>query len=164
MPQSTRLGGLYGNPKSSFRGKNKAHRHRVGRFTNGLLFSLSLLSGRAAAFHFAPGDNTPVNARTAKIATGDVTSSPWNVITRDAASTSTRSTIIVPTNSTTNVTTVDTPNDSTPIQFTIVNGCGEPIWPGIVTQNGIGPAAGGYKLTPGTSRKMFVSADWAGRI
>ncbi|KAK3298617.1 thaumatin family-domain-containing protein [Chaetomium fimeti] len=70
----------------------------------------------------------------------------------------------VPVNSTTNVTTVDPQNDSTPIQLTVVNSCGESIWPGIVTQNGIAPAAGGYKLTPGTSRMMFVSADWAGRI
>jgi hypothetical protein len=77
---------------------------------------------------------------------------------------STKSTAITPANSTANVTTAGSLSDRTPIQLTVVNSCGESIWPGIVTQNGIGPAAGGYKLTPGTSKMMFVSVDWAGRI
>ncbi|KAL2198453.1 thaumatin, partial [Corynascus similis CBS 632.67] len=56
------------------------------------------------------------------------------------------------------------PSSCTPIQLIVANRCGESIWPGIVTQNGIGPGTGGFELTPGTSRTMFVSPDWAGRI
>ncbi|KAH6628264.1 thaumatin family-domain-containing protein [Chaetomium tenue] len=54
----------------------------------------------------------------------------------------------------TNITTAGSLSDRTPIQLTVVNSCGEPIWPGIVTQNGIGPETGGYKLTPGSSKMI----------
>jgi hypothetical protein len=164
MPQSTWLKELHGNPKSACRNKNKTGRYRVGRLTKGFLVSLSLFRGPAAAFHFAPSDTAPGNTRTARTTIGVVPTSSWSRIVSNVAGRSTKSTIITPANSTANVTTAGPLSDRTPIQLTVVNSCGEPIWPGIVTQNGIGPTAGGYKLTPGTSKMMFVSADWAGRI
>jgi hypothetical protein len=48
--------------------------------------------------------------------------------------------------------------------LTVAKDCGESIWPGIATQAGVGPGIGGFELTPGTTRMMFVSQDWAGRI
>ncbi|KAK4162518.1 Hsp70-like protein [Cladorrhinum sp. PSN259] len=52
----------------------------------------------------------------------------------------------------------------TPIPLVVTNNCGETIWPGIGTQNGIGPGTGGFELTSGESRYMFVSPDWQGRV
>ena len=52
----------------------------------------------------------------------------------------------------------------TPIPLVISNGCSEVIWPGIGTQNGIGPGTGGFALSPATSMQMYVSPDWQGRI
>ncbi|KAK4153095.1 Hsp70-like protein [Chaetomidium leptoderma] len=49
-------------------------------------------------------------------------------------------------------------------ELIVTNGCGESIWPGIVSQNGIGPEAGGFELTPHSSRVQFVSPDWEGRV
>jgi len=164
MPQPSWLEEFHGNPKSACGNRNKTSRYRVGRLTKGFLLSLSLFHGRAAAFYFAPSNSALVNTRTARTVAGDVSASSWHKITSKVAGRSTESKIITPADSTTNVTTDGSLSDRTPIQLTVVNSCGEPIWPGIVTQNGIGPVAGGYELTPGTSKMMFVSADWAGRI
>ncbi|KAK4102889.1 Osmotin, thaumatin-like protein [Parathielavia hyrcaniae] len=61
-------------------------------------------------------------------------------------------------------TTAESPSDLTPIQLIVTNGCSESIWPGILTQNGTGPGTGGFELTPGNSRLMFVSSNWGGRV
>ena len=112
------------------------------------------------------------------IPAGNVTISPWNItaanITVPQSNITGSATVppfniptgnitVIPANTTANA-TASPPSNRTPIQLTIANGCGESIWPGIVTQSGIGPGSGGFELTPGTSRLMFISADWAGRI
>ncbi|KAL1842775.1 hypothetical protein VTJ49DRAFT_4260 [Mycothermus thermophilus] len=56
------------------------------------------------------------------------------------------------------------PNYDTPVQLKVSNACGESIWPGILTQSGISPGTSGFELTPGASKVMFVSDNWAGRI
>ncbi|KAK1758710.1 thaumatin family-domain-containing protein [Echria macrotheca] len=55
-------------------------------------------------------------------------------------------------------------NPETPIPLIITNNCPNTIWPGIGTQNGIGPGTGGFALEAGGTQKMYVSADWQGRI
>ncbi|CAP67621.1 uncharacterized protein PODANS_1_15140 [Podospora anserina S mat+] len=55
-------------------------------------------------------------------------------------------------------------NNLTPIPLLVTNNCAETIWPGIATQNGIGPGTGGFELGPGASRQMYVSPDWQGRV
>ncbi|KAH8886771.1 Osmotin, thaumatin-like protein [Thozetella sp. PMI_491] len=52
----------------------------------------------------------------------------------------------------------------TPIPIVINNNCPDVIWPGIGTQNGIGPGTGGFELGPGETSRLFVSYDWQGRI
>ncbi|KAK3336068.1 thaumatin family-domain-containing protein [Cercophora scortea] len=52
----------------------------------------------------------------------------------------------------------------TPIPLVVTNACSDTIWPGIGTQNGIGPGAGGFMLPPDTAMQMYVSPDWQGRI
>ncbi|KAK0655525.1 thaumatin family-domain-containing protein [Cercophora newfieldiana] len=54
--------------------------------------------------------------------------------------------------------------DQTPIPLVVTNACPETIWPGIGTQNGIGPGTGGFVLEARSSRKMFVSPNWQGRV
>jgi len=56
------------------------------------------------------------------------------------------------------------PDNPTPIPLVVTNNCAEMIWPGIGTQNGIGPGTGGFELGPGQSRNMWVSPDWQGRV
>ncbi len=53
---------------------------------------------------------------------------------------------------------------ATPIPILVTNQCSETIWPGIGTQNGIGPGTGGFELDAGDSAQMYVSQDWQGRI
>ncbi|KAH6630511.1 thaumatin family protein [Chaetomium sp. MPI-SDFR-AT-0129] len=60
--------------------------------------------------------------------------------------------------------TVGSLSNRTPIKLTITNSCEESIWPGLVTQTGVGPPSHGFELVPGTSRVMFLSSDWAGRV
>ncbi|KAK0668508.1 hsp70-like protein [Cercophora samala] len=48
------------------------------------------------------------------------------------------------------------PNSPTPIPLLVTNNCAETIWPGIGTQNGIGPGTGGFELAPGASKQMYV--------
>lgn len=55
-------------------------------------------------------------------------------------------------------------SDATPISLIVTNNCPETIWPGIGTQNGIGPGTGGFELDPTFSLQLWVSADWQGRI
>ncbi|KAK3903689.1 Osmotin, thaumatin-like protein [Staphylotrichum tortipilum] len=128
------------------------------------------------------------------LTTGGATTSPWNTTTGSATATSldstttlqsatknstttlpsttTDSTTILPPTTTTVGTTASAtatvpatpPDNRTPIQLIVANSCAETIWPGVVTQSGIAPAAGGFELAPGASQTMFVSADWAGRI
>ncbi|KAK3497646.1 thaumatin family-domain-containing protein [Neurospora hispaniola] len=57
-----------------------------------------------------------------------------------------------------------TPPNPTPIPLVITNSCPDTIWPGIGTQNGIGPEVGGFELTPGETKPLFVSPDWQGRV
>lgn len=51
---------------------------------------------------------------------------------------------------------------TTPLE--IVNSCDETIWPGILTQHGVGPGTGGFALEPNETRAMLVSWDWQGRV
>lgn len=72
----------------------------------------------------------------------------------------------VPGNATTspsNTTTTVTANP-TPIPLVVTNSCDETIWPGIATQNGIGPGIGGFELPPGATTELHVSPDWQGRV
>ncbi|KAJ4390293.1 hypothetical protein N0V85_007364 [Neurospora sp. IMI 360204] len=57
-----------------------------------------------------------------------------------------------------------TPPNPTPIPIVITNSCPDTIWPGIGTQNGIGPGVGGFELAPGETKPLFVSPDWQGRV
>lgn len=54
--------------------------------------------------------------------------------------------------------------EQTTIPLIITNACPSTIWPGIGTQNGHGPGTGGFMLEPKSSRKMFVSPNWQGRV
>lgn len=54
--------------------------------------------------------------------------------------------------------------DQRPIPLVVTNACPETIWPGIGTQNGMGPGTGGFVLESRSSRRMFVSPDWQGRV
>jgi hypothetical protein len=57
------------------------------------------------------------------------------------------------------------PDDSDrPIPLTITNKCGSTIWPGIATQAGKGPGTGGFALSQGKSKDLWVSSDWQGRV
>ncbi|KAI4142345.1 MAG: hypothetical protein LQ340_007375 [Diploschistes diacapsis] len=46
----------------------------------------------------------------------------------------------------------------------VQNKCGEVIYPAILTQAGTGPSTTGFKLSPGASMSLSVSADWQGRV
>ncbi|KAK0628210.1 thaumatin family-domain-containing protein [Bombardia bombarda] len=63
----------------------------------------------------------------------------------------------------TNTTAADS-SPKTPIPLIVTNQCPDMIWPGIGTQNGIGPGTGGFALAGGMSKEMFVSPDWQGRV
>lgn len=120
------------------------------------------LSNGAAAITLAQSNNAQVN-----ITTADVTTPEFNILAGNATVVPSSSTIhttnTVPTSSTASA-TAGPPSNRTPIQLIVANSCGETIWPGIVTQSGTGPGTGGFELTPGTSRMMFVSGDWEGRV
>jgi hypothetical protein len=108
--------------------------------TKGVFLSLSLLTRQAAAF---ASNSTPA------IIPANVTISSTNS-----------------TNTTINGTANPQPKliNPTPIPLVVTNSCGETIWPGIATQNGMGPRTGGFELAPGATRKMGVSPDWQGRV
>jgi len=63
-----------------------------------------------------------------------------------------------------NITKSQRPPDLRPIPLVVTNNCDETIWPGLATQNGLGPTVGGFELAPGKSKKLYVSADWQGRV
>ncbi|KAL8860757.1 MAG: hypothetical protein Q9178_002787 [Gyalolechia marmorata] len=46
----------------------------------------------------------------------------------------------------------------------ISNKCPDTIYPGIGTQAGTAPSTQGFRLAPGESRDLTVSADWQGRV
>ena len=50
------------------------------------------------------------------------------------------------------------------LPLSVVNNCGETIWPGVLTQNGTGPGTGGFELKPAARRDMWVSPNWQGRV
>lgn len=52
----------------------------------------------------------------------------------------------------------------TSVPLRVTNYCPEPIWPAILTQNGIGPESTGFELAPGASNPQTVSGDWRGRV
>jgi len=53
--------------------------------------------------------------------------------------------------------TTDTP-------LIITNSCDEALYPAILTQHGIGPGTGGFRLNANSTRTLSVSADWQGRV
>lgn len=53
-------------------------------------------------------------------------------------------------------------DDTRPLKVT--NNCPETIYPGIATQGGTTPSRSGFKLNPGDSQTLAVSADWQGRV
>ena len=53
-------------------------------------------------------------------------------------------------------------NEDKPLMIT--NQCPEVIHPGIGTQAGTAPETHGFKLDPGETRNLTVSADWQGRV
>ena len=61
-----------------------------------------------------------------------------------------------------NISAVST--EERPVPLVVTNACPDTIWPGIGTQNGIGPGTGGFVLEAGSSRQMYVSPDWQGRV
>lgn len=50
------------------------------------------------------------------------------------------------------------------IPLIVNNQCREDIYPGLVTQGGVGPGTNGFKLAPGENKTLLVSKDWQGRI
>ena len=53
-------------------------------------------------------------------------------------------------------------SDSRPLQ--VFNNCEDIIYPAIQTQAGTEPSSNGFKLSPGASKSLSVSADWQGRV
>ncbi|KAH6971288.1 thaumatin family-domain-containing protein [Ilyonectria destructans] len=58
----------------------------------------------------------------------------------------------------------DSDNWDGKIPLIVTNNCGSTIWPGIATQAGTGPGTGGFALSKGKSRRVWVSPDWQGRV
>ena len=56
------------------------------------------------------------------------------------------------------------PRDSSTKPLFVSNNCGEVIYPAVLTQSGTGPSTTGFKLNPGGSQNLTVSADWQGRV
>ena len=54
--------------------------------------------------------------------------------------------------------------DTSQKPLVVTNKCGETIYPAILTQSGTGPGTTGFKLSPGGSQNLAVSADWQGRV
>ena len=50
------------------------------------------------------------------------------------------------------------------VPLVVTNRCDSTIWPGVVTQSGTGPGTGGFELAQGDSKKLWVGADWQGRV
>ena len=50
------------------------------------------------------------------------------------------------------------------VPLVVKNLCSDTIYPGIVTQSGTAPSAGGFELQSGDSKNMTVGADWQGRV
>ena len=50
------------------------------------------------------------------------------------------------------------------VPLIVRNGCGETIYPAIITQSGNGPGTGGFQLNPGDSRTLSVDKAWQGRV
>jgi len=46
----------------------------------------------------------------------------------------------------------------------ITNKCGNTIYPGILTQSGVGPGTGGFRLNSNSTRSLTVSENWQGRV
>jgi len=46
----------------------------------------------------------------------------------------------------------------------ISNFCGETIYPGLLTQSGVGPGTGGFQLNANSTRSFSVSENWQGRV
>jgi hypothetical protein len=126
-----------------------------------LLFFLTI-SGLVAAI---PCDCSCGNPPTSVTTLPDIPSPVVNNTT-DVTTNTTIPTVPNPSTTTTAdpVTTTPVYEHYTPIRLTVSNECGEPIWPGILTQGGIGPGTGGFELQPGDQKVMFVSDDWAGRV
>jgi len=53
-------------------------------------------------------------------------------------------------------------DDTVPLVVTSL--CSETIYPGIVTQSGTPPSAGGFELKSGQTQNLTVGADWQGRV
>lgn len=60
--------------------------------------------------------------------------------------------------------TQNTSANGNSIPLIVTNNCADTLWPGIGTQNGVGPGTGGFELSPGQTNQMFVSWDWQGRV
>ncbi len=50
------------------------------------------------------------------------------------------------------------------VPLVVTSLCSETIYPGIVTQSGTAPSAGGFELHSGQTRNLTVGADWQGRV
>lgn len=50
------------------------------------------------------------------------------------------------------------------VPLVVANWCPDTIYPGILTQGGTGPSAGGFALTTNANKSMTVSSDWQGRV
>jgi len=50
------------------------------------------------------------------------------------------------------------------VPLVVTNLCSETIYPGIVTQSGTAPSAGGFELQTGHTQNLTVGADWQGRV
>uniref|UniRef100_A0ACD5ZFP3 Uncharacterized protein n=1 Tax=Avena sativa TaxID=4498 RepID=A0ACD5ZFP3_AVESA len=52
-----------------------------------------------------------------------------------------------------------------PATFTVTNGCGYTVWPGILSNAGVPPpSTTGFVLSPGQTRPVAVADGWSGRI
>lgn len=50
------------------------------------------------------------------------------------------------------------------VPLVVKNMCADTIYPGIVTQSGTAPSAGGFELQSGQAQNFTVGADWQGRV
>lgn len=57
----------------------------------------------------------------------------------------------------------DTHND-TLIPLKVTNNCADTIWPGVLTQGGVGPGTSGFELLPHKTRNLLVGPAWEGRV
>ncbi|KAK3949924.1 thaumatin family-domain-containing protein [Pseudoneurospora amorphoporcata] len=139
------------------------HGGSLGTYMRGALGFLLILHGQTTGVAAQSSNSTLLPTTfVSKAPVVSPTSKPPPAVSH----TSTASFVPIPPSSTIKDTShpTSTPPNPTPIPIVITNSCPDTIWPGIGTQNGIGPGVGGFELAPGGTRPLFVGPDWQGRV